>query len=91
MSNNTIKDDKSISGGDKDASGHKDGHKDGTARQPGADKQTEGQRQQSTGQDKSGGQHGDHAPNRATQQGGSGGSKSSDDLQSKDPGQKGRS
>jgi hypothetical protein len=69
MSNSTMKDDKSGSSGGKDAPDHKEG----AARQPGADKQPEGQRQQSTGQtDKSGGQHGDHSPHRATQQGGGG-------------------
>jgi hypothetical protein len=88
MSNSTMKDDKSGSSGGKDAPDHKEG----AARQPGADKQPEGQRQQSTGQtDKSGGQHGDHSPHRATQQGGAGSGKPADDLQSKDPGQKSKS
>lgn len=93
MSNTTIKDDKSVTGGGKDSGGGKDAHDHkGAARQPGADKQPDGQRQQSTGQtDKAGGQHGDHASNRATQQGGSGSNKPGDDLQSKDPGQKGKS
>jgi hypothetical protein len=89
MSN--IKDDKSMSSGGKEGTEHKTGtDKMGTERQPGAGSQP-GQRQQSTGQPDTGGQQGGQNPNRATQQGGSGTGKSSDDMQSKDPGQKGKS
>ena len=87
-----IKDDKSMSSGGKEGSG-KEGtdRKTGAERQPGAAAQP-GQRQQSTGQPASGGQQGGHNPNRATQQGGSGSGKpSDDDMQSKDPGRKGKS
>jgi hypothetical protein len=87
-----IKDDKSMSSGGKEGGG-KEGtdRKTGAERQPGAGAQP-GQRQQSTGQPASGGQQGGQNPNRATQQGGSGSGKpSDDDMQSKDPGHKGKS
>jgi hypothetical protein len=88
MSNSDIKDDKSMSSGGKEGTDHKTG----AERQSGAGGQPAGQRQQSTGQpDTSGGQQGGQNPNRSTQQGGSGSGKSSDDMQSKDPGNKGKS
>ena len=85
-----IKDDKSMSSGGKEGAGKEgtDRTKTGAERQPGSGAQP-GQREQS-GQPGSGGQQGGQNPNRATQQGGSGGGKSSDDMQSKDPGQKGK-
>jgi|SRR5882672_7613677 len=84
-----IKDDKSMSRGGKEGSG-KEGtdRKTAAERQPGAGAQP-GQREQSTGQPGSGGQQGGQSPNR-TQQGGSGSGKSNDDMQSQDPGQKGK-
>ena len=88
-----IKDDKSMSSGGKEGGGKEgtDRNKTGTERQPGAGAQP-GQREQSTGQPGSGGQQGGQNPNRATQQGGSGSGKpSDDDMQSKDPGHKGKS
>jgi hypothetical protein len=83
-----IKDDKSMSSGGKEGGGKEgtDRNKTGAERQPGTGAQP-GQREQSTGQPGSGGQQGGQNPNRGTQQGG----KSSDDMQSKDPGQKGKS
>jgi hypothetical protein len=85
-----IKDDKSMSSGGKEGGGKEgtDRNKTGAERQPGSGAPP-GQREQS-GQPGSGGQQGGQNPNRATQQGGSGGGKSSDDMQSKDPGQKGK-
>jgi hypothetical protein len=84
-----IKDDKSMSSGGKEGGG-KEGtdRKTGAERQPGSGAQP-GQREQSTGQPGSGGQQSGQNPNRATQQGGSGGGKQSDDM-SKDPGHKGK-
>jgi hypothetical protein len=92
-----IKDDKSMSSGGKEGGGKEGGGKEGTERKTGAERQPgagaqPGQRQQSTGQPASGGQQGGQSPNRTTQQGGSGSGKpSDDDMQSKDPGHKGKS